>query len=154
MSGIQLIETISAEGDGYVVALRFVQKGVVNLTHHTMTQPQNIGIRSSRRGNWGIGTQRLGHGKPVISVPPSQRAVRRRAWRGERDVMQNRSNRGSGKPVLATVLRARAFDWDPIPRIALGPAATYAASTGRTHGCTRPIVERQINPCQMGAVHT
>ena len=33
---IQLIETISAEGDGYVLALRFVQKGVVNLTHHTM----------------------------------------------------------------------------------------------------------------------
>ncbi len=74
------METISAEGDGYVLALRFVQKGVVNLTHHTMTQPQNIGIRPSRRGNWGIGTQRLGHGKPVISVPPSQRAVRRRAW--------------------------------------------------------------------------
>ena len=79
LPGIQLIETISAEGDGYVLALRFVQKGVVNLTHHTMTQPQIIGIRQSRRGNWGIGTQRLEHGKPVISVPPSQRAVRRRA---------------------------------------------------------------------------
>ncbi len=33
-------------------------------------------------------------------------------------------------------------------------AATYAALTGRTHDCTRPIAERQINPCQMGAVHT
>ncbi len=60
-SANELIETISAEGDGYILALRFVQKGIVNLTHHTMTQPQNIGIRPSRRGNWGIGTQRLGH---------------------------------------------------------------------------------------------
>ncbi len=29
-------------------------------------------------------------------------------------------------------------DWDPFLRIALGPAAIHAASTGRTHGSTRP----------------
>ncbi len=28
--------------------------------------------------------------------------------------------------------------WDPTPRIALGPAAMYAAPKGRTHGSTRP----------------
>ena len=53
--------------------------------------------------------------------------------------MQNRLSRGLGKPVWVRALRARAFDWDPIPRIALGPAAVCAASTGRTHDCTRPI---------------
>jgi len=52
--------------------------------------------------------------------------------------MQNRSSRGSGKPALARAPRARACDWDPIQRIALGPAAIRAASTGRTHGSTRP----------------
>ncbi len=52
--------------------------------------------------------------------------------------MQNRSNRGSGKPAIATAPRARAYDWDPTPRIALGPAAMYAAPKGRTHGSTRP----------------
>ncbi len=52
--------------------------------------------------------------------------------------MQNRSNRGSGKPVWVKAHQARAFDWDPIPRIALGPAVMSTASTGRTHDCTRP----------------
>jgi hypothetical protein len=52
--------------------------------------------------------------------------------------MQNRSNRGSGKPVWVKAHQARAFDWDPIRRIALGPAAMCAASTGRTHDSTRP----------------
>jgi len=52
--------------------------------------------------------------------------------------MQNRSNRGSGKPVWVRAHQARAFDWDPIQRIALGPAAMCAASKGRTHDCTRP----------------
>jgi len=53
--------------------------------------------------------------------------------------MQNRSNRGLGKPVWVKAHKARAFDWDPIRRIALGPAAMCAASTGRTHDSTRPI---------------
>ena len=43
------------------------------------------------------------------------------------DVMQNRSYRGSGKPVWVIAHLARVNDWDPIQRIALGPAATYAA---------------------------
>ena len=52
--------------------------------------------------------------------------------------MQNRSNRGSGKPVWVRAHQAREFDWDPIRRIALGPAVMETASTGRTHDCTRP----------------
>jgi hypothetical protein len=36
--------------------------------------------------------------------------------------MHNRSNRGSGEPVCPQVLRARASDLGPGPRIALGPA--------------------------------
>ena len=35
--------------------------------------------------------------------------------------------------------QARVVDWDPIPRIALGPAVMETASTGRTHDCTRPV---------------
>ena len=61
-----------------------------------------------------------------------------RVWQGEREVMQNRSNRGSGKPVWVRAHQAREFDWDPIRRIALGPAVMETASTGRTHDCTRP----------------
>ncbi len=53
--------------------------------------------------------------------------------------MQNRSNRGSGKPVWVKAHQARVGDWDPIRRIALGPAVTCAALTGRRHDCTRPI---------------
>ena len=36
--------------------------------------------------------------------------------------MHNRSHRGSGHPVWVRAHQARAFDWDPAPRIALGPA--------------------------------
>ncbi len=61
-----------------------------------------------------------------------------RVWQSESDVMQNRSNRGSGKPVWVKAHQARAFDWDPTRRIALGPAVMETASTGRTHDCTRP----------------
>ena len=53
--------------------------------------------------------------------------------------MQNRSNRGLAKPGVDTALQARVSDWDPIQRIALGPAAMCAALTGRTHVSTRPI---------------
>ncbi len=63
---------------------------------------------------------------------------KQRYWQGEGEVMQNRSNRGSGKPVWVKAHQARAFDWDPIRRIALGPAVMSTASTGRTHDCTRP----------------
>ena len=52
--------------------------------------------------------------------------------------MQNQSNRGSGKPVRVRAHQARAFDWGPIPRIAIGPAVVSTASTGRTHDRTRP----------------
>ncbi len=70
--------------------------------------------------------------------PRPTKTRRSRVWRSVSDVMQNRSNRGSGKPAIATAPRARAYDWDPTPRIALGPAAMYAAPKGRTHGSTRP----------------
>ena len=52
--------------------------------------------------------------------------------------MRNRSTRGSGNPAVAMEPRARGFDWDPIPRLALGPAAMSATPKGRTHGSTRP----------------
>ena len=54
--------------------------------------------------------------------------------------MQNRSNRGSGKPVWVTVQQQPALMIGTRPkRIALGPAAQHAASTGRTHDSTRPV---------------
>src|ERR1039457_2332507 len=40
------------------------------------------------------------------------------------------------------------------PRRALWPAATCAALTGRTHGCTDQCCKREESPCQLGAVHT
>ncbi len=68
--------------------------------------------------------------------------------------MQNRSNRGSGKPVRVRAHQARAYDWDPAQRIALGPAVMDTASTGRTHDCTQPhCINVEFIPCQMGAVH-
>ena len=78
------------------------------------------------------------HRNVTTLVVATTRKARQRYWQGEREVMQHRSNRGSGKPVWVTAHQARACDWDPIQRIALGPAAMYAASTGRTHDCTRP----------------
>jgi hypothetical protein len=44
-------------------------------------------------------------------------------WQSERDLIQNRSSRGSGKPGWVKAHQARAFGWDPIQLIALGPAA-------------------------------
>jgi CRP-like cAMP-binding protein len=40
-------------------------------------------------------------------------------------------------------LRMRAFDWDLIRAEALGPAAIRAASTGRTHDRTRPMLHQR-----------
>jgi len=36
-----------------------------------------------------------------------------------------------GKPVWVKAHQARAFDWDPIPRIALGPAAIIQCRINR-----------------------
>jgi hypothetical protein len=67
-----------------------------------------------------------------------RRTGHQRVWQSESDVIQDRSNRGSGKPVRVRAHQARESDWDPTRRIALGPAAMCAASTGRTHDSSRP----------------
>src|SRR5262245_53726734 len=54
--------------------------------------------------------------------------------------MQIRSFRGSGEPVWVIAHQSARFRLGPDPRRALGPAATLAASTGRTRDRTRPML--------------
>ena len=53
-----------------------------------------------------------------------------------------------------TPLKVRVYDWDPIRAEHLGPAASSAASTGRTHDRTRPMLQQRQNVLAKGAVHT
>src|SRR3954462_12447799 len=55
--------------------------------------------------------------------------------------MQIRSFRGSGEPVWVNALSSACERLGPDPRRALGPAATPAASTGRTRDRTRPMLQ-------------
>jgi hypothetical protein len=55
--------------------------------------------------------------------------------------MQKRSFRGSGEPVWVNALSSACERLGPDPRRALGPAATPAASTGRTRDRTRPMLQ-------------
>src|SRR5215831_14389508 len=54
--------------------------------------------------------------------------------------MQTRSFRGSGEPAWVNASPNARFRLGPDPRRALGPAAIRAASTGRTHDRTRPML--------------
>src|SRR5262249_27518658 len=54
--------------------------------------------------------------------------------------MQTRSFRGSGEPAWVNASPNACFGLGPDPRRALGPAAIRAASTGRTHDRTRPML--------------
>jgi transposase len=64
-------------------------------------------------------------------------------WRGHNDVMQTRSFRGSGEPAWVNASWNACFRLGPDPRRALGPAAIRAASTGRTHDRTRPMLHQR-----------
>ena len=57
--------------------------------------------------------------------------------------MQIRSFRGSGEPVWVSAPPSACFRLGPDPRRALGPAATPAASTGRTRDRTRPMLQKR-----------
>jgi hypothetical protein len=54
--------------------------------------------------------------------------------------MQIRSFRGSGEPAWVNAYSNACFRLGPDPRRALGPAATRAASIGRTRDRTRPML--------------
>src|SRR6516165_5845900 len=62
-------------------------------------------------------------------------------WRGHDDVMQTGSIRGSGEPAWVNASLNACFRLGPDPRIALWPAATSVAQTGRTHDRTRPMLQ-------------
>src|SRR5262249_32226933 len=64
-------------------------------------------------------------------------------WRGHNDVMQTWSFRGSGEPAWVIASSNACERLGPDPRRALGPAAIRAASTGRTHDRTRPMLHRR-----------
>src|SRR5262245_684424 len=66
-----------------------------------------------------------------------------RNWRGHDDVMQTRSFRGSGEPARVNASSNARFGLGPDPPRALGPAAMRAASTGRTHDRTRPMLHQR-----------
>src|SRR6516164_519524 len=57
--------------------------------------------------------------------------------------MQTRSFRGSGEPAWVNASSNACFGLGPDPRRALGPAAIRAASTGRTHDRTRPMLHQR-----------
>src|SRR5579872_4609994 len=57
--------------------------------------------------------------------------------------MQIRSFRGSGEPVWVNALSSACERLGPNPRRALGPAATPAASIGRTRDRTRPMLQKR-----------
>src|SRR5262245_38175494 len=57
--------------------------------------------------------------------------------------MQTRSFRGSGEPAWVIASSNACFRLGPDPRRALGPAAMRAASTGRTHDRTRPMLHQR-----------
>src|SRR6516165_4411079 len=57
--------------------------------------------------------------------------------------MQTRSFRGSGEPARVNASSNARFGLGADPRRALGPAAIRAASTGRTHDRTRPMLHQR-----------
>src|SRR5262249_40373374 len=57
--------------------------------------------------------------------------------------MQTWSFRGSGEPAWVIASSNACFRLGPDPRRALGPAAIRAASTGRTHDRTRPMLHQR-----------
>src|SRR2546430_2141180 len=57
--------------------------------------------------------------------------------------MQTRSFRGSGEPAWVIASSNACERLGPDPRRALGPAAIRAASTGRTHDRTRPMLHQR-----------
>ena len=57
--------------------------------------------------------------------------------------MQTRSFRGSGEPAWVNASSNACERLGPGPRRALGPAAIRAASTGRTHDRTRPMLQKR-----------
>src|SRR5215469_4062114 len=64
-----------------------------------------------------------------------------RNWRGHDDVMQTRWMLGSGEPAWVIASLNACLRLGPDPRIALWPAASTAAQTGRTHERTRPMLQ-------------
>src|SRR5689334_20205942 len=56
---------------------------------------------------------------------------------------RTRSFRGSGEPARVNASSNAWFGLGPDPRRALGPAAIRAASTGRTHDRTRPMLHQR-----------
>ena len=64
-------------------------------------------------------------------------------------------NRGTGKPSIASALRAREIGRDPIQRKALWPAADVCRINRSNTWPHRPALQNHSNPsCQRGAVHT
>ena len=57
--------------------------------------------------------------------------------------MQTRSFQGSGEPAWVNASSNACEGLGPDPRRALGPADTRAASTGRTHDRTRPMLHQR-----------
>ena len=57
--------------------------------------------------------------------------------------MQTRSFRGLGEPAWVNAPSSACVRLGPDPRRALGPAATPAASTGRTRDRTRPMLQER-----------
>src|SRR6202040_3691243 len=67
----------------------------------------------------------------------------RRNWRGHDDVMQTRSIRGSGEPVWVIALLKCALTIGTRSAQSIMASGFTAASTGRTHDRTRPMLHQR-----------
>jgi hypothetical protein len=92
----------------------------------------------------------------MTAMAPTLRQEHQQIGKGETNVMQQAGrNRGAGKPIIASALRAREIGRDPIPRKALWPAADVCRINRSNTWPHRPALQnRSIHSCQRGAVHT
>jgi len=118
-----------------VVALKqtTLRGAVHGRSYHDWSRYCEVGISGSRRA------QSRSRNQDCCQQQDRPRASTN--WQGHDDVMQIRSFRGSGEPVWVNALSSACERLGPDPRRALGPAATPAASTGRTRDRTRPMLQ-------------
>lgn len=69
-------------------------------------------------------------------------------------MMTNRSDRGSAKPRGSQRFERDDVIREPACGLHQGQQPCGAARTGRTHGCTRPVLIAKQSSCAAGVVHT
>src|SRR4051794_38689521 len=104
---------------------------------------------------WADGEGRaLQESRRACGVTRSRWVARCEGWEGIQHVMQSRSIRRSGQPLVPPHSQMRAFDRDLISGGHYGQRSCEPHLKGRTHGRTDQCCEREESACQLGSVHT